>query len=61
MKNVVVVLMIVFTMSLVGGLYNTLAQLDNVQQETTDYAQMKKIPYIIPDVVLSPMTVVLVY
>lgn len=57
MKKIVIVLMILFTISLAGGLYNTLAQLDNVGQEMTDYIYMEQFPCEMPDLTLNPIAV----
>ncbi len=57
MKKIVIVIMVLLTIGLAGGLYNTLAQLDSTGQETTGYSDVTQFPCEIPDIVLSPVTV----
>ena len=61
MKKIIIVLMVLFTLSLAGGLYNTLAQLDNVEAETQTTHNMNPFPYEMPDVIMHPMPGVTLY
>ena len=60
-KKLVALLMILFTISLAGGLYHTFAQLDNVGQETIDNAFAEQFYHAMPDIILNPTPVVLLY
>jgi flagellar basal body-associated protein FliL len=55
MKQIIIIIMVLFTLCLAGGMYNTLAQLDNVEPETADHAYMNPFPYEMPNVVVDPM------
>ena len=57
MKKIAIVIMVLFTIGLAGGLYNTLAHLDTIGQETTGYSNVTQFPYEVPDIVLSPVTI----
>ena len=61
MKKIIIVLMVLFTLSIAGGLYNTLAQLDNVEAETQATHNMNPFPYEMPDVIMHPMPGVSLY
>ena len=62
MKKTLTILMILITLSMIGGgLYNTLANLDAVEEEASEYASMNPFPYEIPDVVIDPMVGVPLY
>lgn len=62
MKKIFTILMIVIVFGMIGGgLYNTLAKFDAVQEEVGEYASMNPFPYEIPDVVIHPMTGVPLY
>jgi len=55
MKKIIIILSVLFTLILAGGLYNTLAQLDEVEIVTTDYyAYMNQFPDPMPDFVPGP-------
>ena len=56
MRKIVIVIMVLFTIGIAGGLYNTLAHLDTIGKETTDYSNLTQFPCEIPDIVLSPVT-----
>ncbi len=51
MRKLIVILSLVFTFSIVGGLYNTLAHLDEVETITEDQAYMNQFPDPIPSFV----------
>ena len=55
MKKIVIVLMVLFTVGLTGGLYHTLAHLNTVGQEMTGYAHTE-----LPLPAMSDMTISLV-
>ena len=61
MKKLLALLMILFTISLAGGLYHTFAQLDTVGQETMDYAFTEHFPNPIPNITLNPTPVLPLY
>jgi hypothetical protein len=61
MKKVIIVIMVLFTLCLAGGLYNTLAQLDNVEPGTTEHTSATPFPHGMPDVIMSPMPGVPLY
>jgi hypothetical protein len=56
MKRITIVLMIFFTVSLVGGLYRVFSQLDNVGKQRTYHAYMEQLPNKMPNVLPEPMT-----
>jgi hypothetical protein len=57
MRKIVIAIMVVFTIALAGGLYNTLAHLDTVEKKTTDYSDVMHFHGEMPDIVLSPVTI----
>ena len=61
MKKLIALLMILFTVSLAGGLYHTFAQLDAVGQETMDYAFTEQFYHAMPDITLNPTPVLPLY
>ena len=56
MKRIAVVLMILFTVSLVGGLCCAFSQLDNVEKQRTYHAYMKQLSDKMPNILPDPMT-----
>ena len=54
MKKTIIILIALLALSL-GGLYTTLAQLDNVEAETTEHTSINPFPYEMPNVVMNPM------
>ncbi len=50
----IIILIILIAIAL-GGLYSTLAQLDNIEPAATDHAYTNPYPYEMPNVVMSPM------
>ncbi|MCK5513716.1 MAG: hypothetical protein KAJ00_04400 [Deltaproteobacteria bacterium] len=57
MKKMFVILMVLIVFGMIGGeLYNTLAKLDAVEEEVSEYASMNPFPYEMPDVVMDPAT-----
>ena len=56
MKKIVVILMIFFTVSLVGGLCSVSSQLDNAEKQRTYHAYMQQLSDKIPHVLPDPMT-----
>ena len=55
MKRIGVVLMIFFTVSLVGGLCCAFSQLDNVEKQRTYHAYMKQFSAKMPNILPDPM------
>ena len=56
MRNLIVILSLVFAFSIVGGLYNTLAQLNKVETVSAEEAYGVQLPDQMPDVILDQMT-----
>ena len=57
MKKTFIILMVLIVFGVIGeGLYNTLAKLDAVEEEVSEYASMNPFPYEMPDVVIDPAT-----
>ena len=56
MKNLVIVLMIILTISIAGGLYNTLQHLDYAS--TTGRTEVAQFPQEVSTLTLNPMPVV---
>ena len=56
MKRIAFVLMILFAVSLVGGLCCAFSQLDNVEKQSTYHAYMKQLSDKMPKVLPDPMT-----
>ena len=55
MKKTLTILMVLITLSMIGGgLYNTLANLDVIEEEVNEYASMSPFPYEMPDIVMDP-------
>ena len=50
MKNIIIVIMVLFTVSLTGGLYYTFSHLNDVGQEVTNQAHLEQLPFDMPDV-----------
>jgi hypothetical protein len=57
MRKIVIVIMVLFAIGLAGGLYNTLAHLDTIEKETTDYSDVTQFHGEMPDIVFSPITI----
>ena len=54
MKKTLTILMVLIVFGMIGGgLYNTLAKLDAVEEEVSEYASMNPFPYEMPDVVMQ--------
>ncbi len=57
MKKILTILVALTVLGMVGGgLYNTVANLDAVEEEVSEYASMNPFPYEMPDVVMDPAT-----
>jgi hypothetical protein len=57
MKKILTILVALTVLGMVGGgLYNTVANLDAVEEEVSEYASMDPFPYEMPDVVMDPAT-----
>ena len=57
MKKILTILVALTVLGMVGGgLYNTVANLDAVEEEVSEYASMNPFPYEMPDVVMDPPT-----
>ena len=61
MKRIGLVIMIFFTVSLVGGLCCVFSQLDNVGKQRTYHAYMEELPDRMPNLLPDPMTVLPLY
>jgi len=55
MRKLIVILSLVFTFSIVGGLYNTLTQLDKVENVTVEEAYTAQFPEQVSGIVVDPM------
>ena len=60
MKKIVIVLMILFAVSLTGGLYHTLANLSDVGQETINQ-ELEQFESEMPNVFFNPVPMVPLY
>ncbi len=60
MKKTIIVLITLIALTM-GGLYNTLAQLDNVEPETTEHTSATPFPHEMPDIIVDPMIGVPLY
>jgi hypothetical protein len=56
MKRIGLVIMIFFTVSLVGGLCCVFSQLDNVGKQRTYHVYMNQLPDKMPNLLPDPMT-----
>ena len=57
MKKILTIMMVLIALGMIGGgLYNTLANLDAVEEEVSECASMNPFPYDMPDVVMDPPT-----
>ena len=57
MKKTFIILIVLIVFGMIGGeLYNTLAKLDAVEEEVSEYASMNPFPYEMPDIVMDPAT-----
>ena len=57
MKKILTILVALTVLGMVGGgLYNTVANLDAVEEEVSEYASMNPFTYEMPDVVMDPAT-----
>jgi len=61
MKKVGIILTVLLTFGLVGGLYYAFAQLDRAESETAELVNTNPFPYDMPDVVMSPVPLVPLY
>ena len=61
MKKIVILFAVLFTVTLTGGLYLTLAHLNDVGQEVTGQAQVEQFLPDMPDVVFNSVPVVPLY
>lgn len=61
MKRIAVVLMIFFTVSLLGGLCSVFSQLHNVGKQSTEYVYMEQLPAKMPNLLPDPMTGIPLY
>ena len=58
MKKIAIVIMVLFTIGLAGGLYNTFAHLNDVGQEVINQAYVEQLPSDMPDVVFNSVPMV---
>jgi len=61
MKKILALLMILFTISLAGGLYHTFAHIDKVGYNTTDYTSMEKFVPETPEIIIDALYLVALY
>ena len=61
MKKIAIVIMVLLTIGLTGGLYHTLAHLNNAGQEVTNQAYVDQLPPNMSDVALSSVPVIPLY
>ena len=61
MKNLIIALMIVFSVSLAGGICMTLSNLNGVSDEVKAYSEKEQFPMGISNIIINPMTAVLIY
>ena len=61
MKKIAIVIMVLLTIGLTGGLYRTLAHLNNVGQGVTNQACVEQLPPDMPNVVFNTAPVVPLY
>ena len=55
MKKILTILMVLIALGMIGGgLYNTLANLDTVEEDVSECAAMNPFSYEMPDVVMDP-------
>ena len=55
MKKTLTILMVLIALSMVGGgLYNTLANLDAVEEKAIEHASLNPFTYEMPDIVMDP-------
>ncbi len=55
MRKFIIILSLVFTFSIVGGLYNTLAQLKKLETVSAEESYGYQLPDQMPDVIVDPM------
>ena len=53
MKKIVTLIMVLFTVTLTGGLYRTLSHLNDVGQEVIGQAHVEQLPPDVPDMVFG--------
>ena len=56
MKKIIVILSLIFTIIVAGGLYGTVSQLDKEETVSLEQGYMNQFPDPMPDVALVPMT-----
>ena len=55
MRKLIVILSLVFAFSIVGGLYNTLDQLNNVGTVSVEEVSIPQFPEQLPEIMLDPL------
>ncbi len=55
MKKVAIILTVLLTLGLVGGLYYAFAQIDKTETETAEVVATNPFPYEMPDVIIHPI------
>lgn len=61
MKKIITTLILLLTLSVVGGLCNSLAQLNKLEATPTTLADAHSFPYELPDVIMQPFPMVPLY
>ena len=61
MKKTVLILLVLLTLGLMGGLYYAFAQFDKAASAPATLADANSFPYEMPDVIINPMPFVPLY
>ncbi len=61
MKNIIIVIMVLFAVSLTGGLYHTLDHMNAVGQEVINQAHVEQLPLDMPDMEFNPAPAIPLY
>ncbi len=61
MKKTALILVILLTLGLVGGLYYAFAQIDKAEPETAEVLTTNPFPYDMPDINMHPVPLVPLY
>ena len=61
MKKTALILLVLLTLGLMGGLYYAFAQFDKAETASTELADVNPFPYEMPDVIINPIPLVALY